>query len=81
MLTRDTDMAIPSVCPSVRVSVTFQYCMKTVQRIIIVSLAYSSSIILVLLVVPLLNAFTKFDAVTSPDMVGGVEYRCDTYIS
>jgi len=45
---RDTDMAILSVHPSDRMSVTFRYSMKTAQHIVIVSSAHGSPITLVL---------------------------------
>ena len=48
---------IQQICPSVCLSVTFQYQMKTVQHIIIVFSPYGSPIILVL---PASNIFTKF---------------------
>jgi len=58
-LTRDIDIAIPSVCLSVCPSVTFRYCNEKAQYIVILSSAYGSPIILVS---PVLNIY------------GGVEY-------
>ena len=48
---------IQQICLSVRLSVTFQYQMKTVEHIVIVYSPYGSPIILVL---PASNIFTKF---------------------
>jgi len=57
LLTRDIDIVILSVRPSVCPSVTRWYCMKTAQQIVIVFPPYSSPIIPVLRAS---NTFTKF---------------------
>ena len=56
-LTRDIDIAILSVCLSVRPTVTRWYCMKTDKHIVTVFSPYGSQIIPVLRAS---NTFTKF---------------------